>query len=282
MNKLIISSLLCLFLFTACEEQMVMIPERTGTDSNRKILIEEFTGANCSACPQGAAAINDFISIYGENVVAVSIHSYAAQGLGEPYPQAAYDLRTLYGDAIAEHLAPLSSIPAAAINRKLFPGQPRLIVSPFEAWNSLVEDEIDTEPEVDISTTVDYDPITRKLNVSAKIVPQVDVTGDIRIVCYITESHIIDWQLNGTEDVEHYENNHVLRDVLTSVEGADLSNSLKAGTPIDYAFDTFELPAEDNGLWMEENCHVIVFVTKIDLDNGTREVLQADEADIME
>ncbi len=280
-NKPFIPILLTLFLLTACEEQMVLVPEPEPPDSDRKVLIEEFTGANCSACPGGAAAIQDLIAIYGENVVAVSIHSNAAGLLGEPLPDAKYDLRTPFGDDIAAFLAPLTSIPAAAINRKLFPDQSRLAIVPFTAWKGYVEEELNTAPSVQINTTTSYNADTRELNVKTTLVPQQEVTGDLRIGAYLIESHIIDRQLDGTNIVEEYEHNHVLRHRFVvsenGVQGEILPTPLTIGTTIEHNFPSFTLPTEPQGLWVPANCHVVTFVARFDAETGNREILQADE-----
>ena len=287
MKNLFIPFLLCMLFLTSCEEQMVVIPD-ISTSSSKKILIEEFTGANCAACPQGAAAINDLSALYSGNIVSVAIHTSKAGVLGDPLPGSKYDFRTPFGDQIAEHLEPLSSIPAAAIDRKLFSNQARIIVAPYQVWADLVKEEVETEPEIVLNTSVDFNPDTRELDINATIIPQVDITGDLRIVCYITESHIIDKQLNGNDIVDEYENNHVLRDALTSIEGRNIANAMTKGEVIDVnikpASGSYILPSPGEGeeIWVPENCHVVVFVTKVDAGSGGREVLQADEVDLIE
>jgi Outer membrane protein Omp28 len=288
MKKIFLLLTATLFFMTACKEQMVIIPDIGNSDSNRKILIEEFTGGNCSACPQGAAAINDFISLYGEKVIAVSIHSYLSGTLGKPLDGAKYDLRTTYGDQIATYLGPLTAIPSASINRTLFAGQPYYAIAPSTAWLEFVDAEVEVAPELIVGINAEFDPITRRLNVKGNILPEQNVAGDVRIIGYITESHIVDKQLNGSTIVDDYEHNHILRDVLAypgqspTIEGFPLATPMAAGAVIPFAFGAFQVPEEDNGLWKVENCHVIVFVVRYDDATGERKVLQADEVDFVE
>ena len=274
-----------LLLLSSCEEQMVVIPELTGSESNRKILIEEFTGANCSACPQGAAAIKDLQSIYDKGVISVAIHTYVSGSLGQPISGSKYDLRTNYGDDIALYLGSLSSIPAAAIDRKLYDGQSGLPIAPFSAWSGIVNNEIEEAPELlIIDLKANFDPGTRMLNIKGNILPNQAVEGDIRIVGYITESHIIDKQLNGTEVIDEYSHDHVLRDVLAyknqepTIEGASLPTPIGIDEIIPFEFAPYTVPDED-GTWVAENCHVVVFIVRYDADSGSRIVLQADEVD---
>ena len=289
MKKYLLPFAALLFFFSACEEQKVIIPELTGTISERKVLIEEFTGANCSACPQGSAEIKDMQIDFGEKVVAVAIHTYLSSTLGEPISGAAYDLRTNYGDEIATYLGPLTSIPAASINRSLLENQSQIIISPSTVWRGFVESELDKTPLLALATEVEYDPDSRELKVHGNIVPVEDLDGDIRIVGYITESHIIDKQLNGTEIVDDYEHNHVLREVLRipgqttpTIEGNPLATPIHADEVLPFEFAPFTIPDEDNGLWIAKNCHVVVFVVRFDSSTGSREVLQADEVDVVE
>jgi Outer membrane protein Omp28 len=287
MKKIFFLLTATLFFATACKEQII-IPDIVNSDSKRQILIEEFTGGNCSACPQGAAAINVFISTYGDKVVAVSIHSFLSGTLGKPLDGAKYDLRTTYGDQIATYLGPLTAIPSASINRTLFSGQSYYAISPSNAWSNFVAAEVEVAPELIVGINAEFDPITRKLDVKGNILPEIKVEGDVRIIGYITESKIIDKQLNGTTIEDDYEHNHILREVLAypgqtpTIEGVPLATPMAAGAVIPFAFDTFQVPAEDNGLWKVENCHVIVFVVRYDDATGDRKVLQADEVDFVE
>lgn len=288
MKNLFILLVISLFLFTACEEQMVVIPEITSSESKHQILIEEFTGANCSACPQGAAAIKDLQSIYPGKVIAVAIHTNVSGTLGKPLDGSKYDLRTSYGDDIAGYLGPLSSIPSAAIDRKLYEGQPGIAITPFSAWSGIAATEIEAAPEVIIGINATFDTDSRVLRVQGNILPEQNVDGDIRLVGYITESHIVDKQLNGTEIIDDYEHDHILREVLkvpgqevSSIEGNPLVTPMAAQEVIPYEFAPFTIPEED-GTWKVENCHVVVFVVRYDTATGAREVLQASEVDFVE
>src|ERR1700741_1300369 len=86
---------------------------------DRKVLIEEFTGVRCVNCPDGSAEIENLLSLYGGNLVAVSIHSGF---FSDPYPDNLYDFRTPEGDQLLNYLGQPLGYPTAVIDRKLFNG----------------------------------------------------------------------------------------------------------------------------------------------------------------
>jgi len=279
-----------LFLFTACEEQMVIVPQPPPPPTDRKVLIEEFTGGACSACPQGAAAIQDLIERYGKSVVAVAVHTTRVGPIGDPASGAKYNFQPEHGDQIAEYMGTNGPIPAAAINRTKFPGND-LAVVPFIAWSDLVVQEFDKEPEAQLAIAATYDSDANTLKVNGNVLASQDMEGDIRIVAYITESHIIDVQLNGTNLEQDYEHNHILRTALPyagqqegTIEGTSITSPIAANQVVPYEFAPFEMPkdADGNMLWSPEDCHVVVFIARYDLDTGSREVLQAGEVDFIQ
>ncbi|MFK7808046.1 MAG: Omp28-related outer membrane protein [Saprospiraceae bacterium] len=289
MKKLFILFLPCLLLFLSCEERMVVIPENSSTDSERAVLIEEFTGGACSACPQGAALIKDLQTTYGKNVVAVAIHSTKVGPLGEPANGAKYNFQTEYGDQIADYMSPITAIPAAVVDRKLFQGYDYAII-PFTAWSGLVVSEFDGEPEAEIGIAATYEGDTGVLNVSGNIIARQNIEGDIRIISYLTEGKIIDKQVNGQVLEDEYEHNHVLRTVLNlpgkdaDVRGTSITSPIAEGEILPYEFAPLEFPKDEDGnlLWTPKNCHVIVFIVRYDQDTGEREVLQANEVSFIE
>ncbi|MFT4665230.1 MAG: hypothetical protein ACI8YQ_000521 [Polaribacter sp.] len=279
-----------LFLFTACEEQMVVVPEPTPPDTSRKVLIEEFTGGACSACPQGASAIQDLVELYGKSIVAVAVHTTKVGPIGDPASGAKYNFQTDYGDQIAEYMETNGPIPAAAINRTLFPGND-LAVVPFIAWSDLVVQELEEEPEALMGLRATYDSETNTLVVDGSVTASQRMEGDIRVTAYITESHIIDAQLNGTNLELEYEHNHVLRTALAytgqqtaTVEGTSITTPIATGQIVTFEFAPFEMPkdAAGNLAWRPEHCYVVTFISRYDLATGSREVLQVEEVDLIQ
>lgn len=273
MKKYILPIICVITLFFACEEQPIII-ERPDFDSQRVVLIEELTGASCSACPSGSAAIEDFKVTYSGNIVSVAIHTYNSGALGHPINGAAYDLRTTIGDDFANFMGGIASIPAASVNRKKFDGED-LLIRPWTEWATYVQQEVNIEPKIIINNDVTFNPATREMTIEITVLPEENLTGDFRVGCLITEDHIIDGQINGTSTVADYEHNHVLRDFVSSIEGDALVSAMESGVPIQKSY-TYTLPEED-GTWIADNCNVVTFVSEVNSDTGSKEILQANE-----
>ena len=83
--------------------------------SNKKVLVEEYTGIHCGYCPQAHKIVAEMIKAQGDNVYAVAIHAgnYAVPGSDEP------DFRISEGVELNNHFD-ISGYPAGMVNRQRF------------------------------------------------------------------------------------------------------------------------------------------------------------------
>lgn len=270
MNKLTVLAFAILF-FSACEENMPVIPEFVAS-GNRKVLIEEVTGVGCVNCPQGSATIEGFLGLYPNNLIAVSIHTGE---FARPYTRSKYDFRTTQGDKLTTDIfgeEPFA-YPAAVVNRLVFPGQTSYYTGQLE-WAAYIQSEIGKSAVLEVSIDKLYNPVTRQLDVTVDLVPFQDLNEDLRISVLITESGIEDYQLLPAPDgwVSNYSHKHVLRTMLTSHLGDAIGQALKTGIEVEKKF-SYTLPVD----WKSEKCKVVAFVHR----TGTsKEVLQAEEAPV--
>jgi hypothetical protein len=115
-----------------------------------------------------------------------------------------------------------------------------------------------------------------------------NINGDYNLVVCLSESNIINWQKDGSEDVENYEHNHALRSLLSDENLSASSNyaisdniektinydlALLEQFNIDYSANTAELGNGNAGVWDSSNMSVIAYI----YDNTTQEILQAEE-----
>jgi Outer membrane protein Omp28 len=265
------------FIFAAiftfgCDEKPIEIPPvGQGVTSQRKVLIEEFTGVSCPNCPQGAAEIANLKGIYGENLIAVSIH---AGEFTDPIPnKTKQDFRTEEGTSLEIFLGTPLGYPAAVVDRRQFPGASAL--QAFKAqWAGFIQQELAIEPSVSLNLIPKYNALTRQLFVDLTILPNKNLSGDYRVSLMITENHIKDAQINGINLVEDYEHEHVLRDMLTPFDGAAITETLAFGVPISRNY-SFTLPTN----WVAENCHIVAFVHRGGAPDKV--VIQAEEKPIL-
>lgn len=239
------------------------------TDVAKKVLIEEFTGANCNSCPRGAETIKDILTEHPDSVFAIAIHN--DNPLANPH-DGAEDMRTAEGIQISQRLGGTAAIPSAAVDRKKYPNTTQLVI--FRSrWDGSVDEQLLQAPAVDLQLEQVYNADSRELTVTATVHYLRDVDTTTHLSIAITESGIIgpqkmpDASINPT-----YEHNHIFRTMLTPTFGTLLGESVEQGRVFKRSFRT-TLPEH----WVPTNCYAVGFVHYIgDVD----EVLQAAEISI--
>jgi len=267
MKKILLLTILSFSLLGCLDKDSVNIPVLgSGTDSERKVLIEEFTGVRCVNCPDGSAEIQNLIALHGDNLIAISIHSGF---FSKPYDENLYDFRTTDGDDIATLLGEPQSFPSAVVNRKLFAGENERQISK-QSWAGYIQNELAEVPKFNISMVSDFDEADRSLKVKVTVVPLENVNEDLNLSVLFTEDDIEDYQLTPAGKISDYKQKHVFRRVLTNdVGGVSIGSSFSKGQSVEKEFSIVVA-----GEWKADNCHIVSFVHKngVDLD-----VLQAEQ-----
>ena len=259
----------------------------TPTDTNtyvKKILIEDFTGHTCQNCPSAARELDAIHSIYGDRIIGIALH--VSKSFARPYPLSQapnyqYDFRTKWGKEW-DDLFGISGIglPGGMVNRIGYPSEHRL---GKDEWLARVITELEKETDFGINIAVNEGVIT----VNTEILN--NINGDYNLVVCIIESNIINWQKDGSEDVENYEHNHTLRSLLSDENLSASSNYTSADVivktinydlasleqfNVDYSQNTAELGNGNAGGWDASNMSAIAYI----YDNTTKEILQVEEA----
>ncbi len=258
-------AILLLFL-NSCDQRCAVIPPLVPPETGaRKVVIEEFTGVRCVNCPDGSAEIENLKALYGENLIAVSIH---AGGFAKPYPnqdeyaiQAGKDILTFLGDPVG--------YPAAVVNRKVFPDNGGDIQTGKNQWAGYLSSESQSNPIINVNLAKTYDSASRKLEVVVSLAPIKPISGSAALTVMITENNIIGKQLTPAGLVDNYKHKHMLRAVLTAYNGDVITENLTVGTLLSKNF-VYTLPAN----FVAENCEIIAFVSRV---GSNKEILQADE-----
>lgn len=257
--------------FTACDnidedDRLIELPFE---ESDRVVLIEEFTGAKCVNCPNGAATVAALHERYGDQVVAVSLYPEQMTDLTAPVlPVPAMDLRTKdASDLFSRFNGPSLGLPAAMFNRTSSNGSV-LQLSPA-GWGAVVSDLLNPEnvfyqaaglkyPPLKISLTGNYDEASRTLDVDYTVDFIHPVAENVWLTLYLVENNIITFQLTPTGMNQNYENNHVLRTAFN--ENGMLGQPLGADHGRDSQV-TGSASVTLNEGWKAENCQVVGFVT---------------------
>ncbi len=251
--------------FFSCLKTDAVIPAlKPPTLGDKKVLIEEFTGVKCVNCPDGSAEIESLLAIYGENLIAVSIH---AGSFAVPY-QGQDDYSTPEGKEILEYVGIPFGYPTAVIDRKLFKDESFLQLTKGQ-WAGFIREQAESKLKVNVKLVNSYDAASRNMNATVTVTA-LENLDNANVTILLTESGIVGKQLTSSGLKTEYEHKHMLRKVLSRPTGDLLADKLLSGTPISKSY-SFTLP---NG-WVPEKCEVIAFVHQ---NNGTsKEVLQAEQ-----
>lgn len=264
--KNIIAFLVILVLSAGCEE---IPPEIIPCQTNRVILVEEFTGIKCVNCPIGAEKLEQLSKQNPGKIVVVGIHAgfFANDYNG-------FDLKCRDGQDLEQYLGPVQAYPAAAINRKIYEDENQLPLE-LAKWAGLIGNEICQPPIVELAVSTTYDNTDRKASVV------VDVTRgqfynellreDLALTVMVTEDNITGYQLTPDGGDNSYKHKHVLRDVLSNDFKGDVI--IGAGNPISaqqVVISDYQVPAD----WNAENCHIVAFVHDKGLSSEVHQAIE--------
>lgn len=239
--------------------------------TKRFIVIEEFTGHQCLNCPRGARKIMQLDSIYGEQLIPVAIH---AGSFAQPFPPShgsyTKDFRVAggYGDTYLNTFG-VSGYPSAMVSRTNN-GE----VMGDAQWEARIKTIKDDQPKAVLSiknyVILDSNASDSKIiRIQIDIEWLADVSGDHNLQLYLTEDHIIAWQLDGSVDVEFYDHRHMLRKVVNGAFGLKLA-SAKMGEKESFQYIT----SIDND-WKPKNMESIAFIFN---QSPSYEILQGNAA----
>lgn len=262
--------ILITFLFlNSCTEIGPEIGEVSIPSTERVVLLEELTGASCPNCPKGTAAVEAILKKFPGRVAAVGIHG---KFLSEPTKRSKYDFRFKEAEDLENWLKPWLGKPAATVNRVDLgdPDQKYATVVTGQ-WESMVVSELNKPHRLSVLLDANYNETDKSIEIDITTIPLEDLQGSYNITVFITESKIIDAQIDGNVIKDAFEHNHVLRAFTTKFDGDALATNMKTGESIKKKY-VFTPPVVE-GLWVKENLEVVVAVHKS--SSNDREVIQA-------
>ncbi|MDE6629012.1 MAG: Omp28 family outer membrane lipoprotein [Muribaculaceae bacterium] len=216
-------------------------------DVRRNVLLEDFTGQNCRNCPDAHKVIESLEALYGENIIAVSIHggnfaipvadswiSWGYIGLASPEGIA-------YNDAKG-----LTSWPAGEIDRSG-------TTLEHDKWSDAVRSRIERPAQADIDITAAV--ADGLITVTTAVTPREDYSGNLQL--WVTESGIIASQNDNGTEIPAYVHNNVLRAAVNGTWGEPLSG--KAGQTVTVTH-TIPLRHNDQEQWNPSSLSIVGFV----------------------
>lgn len=275
--------------FAGCD--YVSAPHQAGTTPGggggngvtRRVLVEEFTGHTCIACPAGSRTLHTIDSLYPGQVMIVGIHTgwFGDPCPPHPLPNGApsgsfsEDFTCATADDYDVIYNMSGNPPVAMINRL---GYPLDYVKQQGNWTSLVDSLLSAPPIADLEfDTVIYNNSTRDLTFTLNGKFIAAQNGTFNVAVMLTEDSLTGWQIDGTQYLPSYTFMHVLRDCVNS-PGTSSGVQLATGSITANSTFTWSLPATYNvsSSWNAGRCKLIAFV----YNTSTKEVLQAAEAEL--
>ncbi len=248
----------------------------------QRVLIEDFTGMNCTNCPDASRIAHGLQELYSGKVIIIAEHinRSVSRTLGSPDSmtcRAGYDYADKYADKGK------ASLPTGMINRKNSSSTSKLYDR--GVWAEETYKQLFVEPtfNLDIKNTFNVSSRELKINVSATPLKNMDV--NYNLVVLITESDIIAYQAGSIEG-DNYKHQHVLRTSVSSSAGDSfISGLVSKGFSVTKQYNIIipqrwvggGLEPKAGGLAVPENCSVVAFIS----DPSDDTIIQVAEAKVV-
>ncbi|MEW6467948.1 MAG: T9SS type A sorting domain-containing protein [Bacteroidota bacterium] len=250
---------------------------------NRKVLLEEFTGAYCGQCPMGSYYVDSMLDKHPD-LIAVSLHAYSV-----PDAMDFAQIDTLYNNYSA-------GAPLACVDRIYWGSWPYVAITQ-SGWDARIQTRLAVAAQLNVSINpLSWNATSRGISgtVNVNILSNLP-TGDYRIGIYVVEDSV-----SGTgpgydqanvydgspgspfygmgDPIVGYIHRHVARALLPTAWGATgiLPPAPLSGQSFTYPF-AYTLPFAYN----ENRVSLIAFVYRFTAGHQGDEVLNADQQDLL-
>lgn len=265
-------ALACLFRVNAQEPQFVSTEQ-----TNRNVIIEEFTGRNCPNCPDGHAYANRIVANNPGRVWAVNIHE------GGYAPTSYPNFNTTVGDEIANGFS-IGGYPMGVVNRSSSATVGR------GEWEGLTNTQLSQAAECNVAGRVVVNPATRVATITVETYYTANsaVSSNYLTVMMLQDS-ILGSQSGASYNPSQIVNGqychmHILRDIVTPTWGEEIAPTT-AGSLVtkQYVYPIPEVIGDPNGIDVDlNNIIFLAIVTEKQQGKATRPVLNVCELQKME
>ncbi len=249
--------ILLIFIGIGCDEEPINIPPFEGIISDRVIFIEDLTGVKCPNCPKGTAKLEALRQLYPINFVTVGIHGGF---LTDPLPESKYDFKNSDAEALESKLEWIAK-PSAVFNRIKFEDQDFQGIDNVDFWQEYLERLMQEEHEVNLSFVTTFNATDGTLRVDITATPLVTKSGDFRVTLMLVENEIEDAQEYPDRIEEDYVHDHVMRKLMTNLDGDAISTEMVAGQELTKSI-TITLPETLDGSWDPVHMDVVGFISQ--------------------
>lgn len=242
----------------------------------KNVLLEEFSGHKCPNCPAATAEVENLVNTHGSRIVPVTIHPDPANNsldnLVAESPPGTGEYETIWyfpesGDILSQFTDP-GYLPVGLVDRT-YNSSFAWYYWDYTDWNNEVTARLSAP--LDISLTTDAILLSDGTvcgSTISEFIDDVSTVGDIRMIHYLVEDSIPDWQQDGATNIPNFMHRHVLRGVSeNNINGVVIGPNGGLTGQIDtigYSFENYTV-VDDHHL------SVISFV----IDTDSKEVLQS-------
>ena len=229
-----------------------LVQSDTIIQTQKAVLIEDFTGHRCKNCPKASKAINELDSLFDSQVIPLAIHAGPSNftGVNNEYPT---DFTTEYGDDLATHFG-ISAMPMGLVQRIDYPNSHQ---KTYTAWSGITNLELAKSPEALFTLSTEYDAPNRigVLNYSVEMIS--NQSNPLWVAVYIKETGIISPQLmpNNSRN-ETYVHKNVFRSAPLGPFGISISEN---GGTSGQVF-TGSVTANLDPLWDANECEWVILI----------------------
>ncbi len=218
--------------------------------AERAVLIEDFTGQKCVNCPAMADELTKLAENYGHDKVIVVAHHSGSFSMG--IPASMNPLRNEESQWYFDYFK-MNAQPAVIVNHS-----GSIINTPNDVASPLADALSKKTPiTIEGGASIDNDqPEHPHLKVWTKL-STVETAENVSLMVWVIENGIKAVQFLPNSKVDAaYTHNHVFRESLTVIEGANLG-TLAAGSNVERSLGT---PIKET--WNKDNLEVVIIVLK--------------------
>jgi Outer membrane protein Omp28 len=237
-----------------------------GLPDQKMVVLEELTGVQCINCPIGHGTLAALKLSHPNRIASVALHTYL---YSDPYSYSAVNLKSDKAEQLRNDLNAPSNKPAAFIDRRFFPGQTFITVTPL-SWSSLIDSQLVQVPPVNIQLSNSFNAVTRELSVKVQMHFTSSVSDPLKYTVYLVEDGIVTAQGLPSGDIDtNYVHHDVMRDILTNTDGNNLNANNSAGRTY---LEEFRVTIPHN--YNADHCKIVAIVHKY---GASKDVLQGAE-----
>ena len=274
MHRYIVLVLFIGFTFWGCEDEIEQFEvSAVPTTFTKKVLIEEFTGAWCGYCPDGAYIVENLISDNAGRVIGVSVHSADAMEIAQ-----SEFLESTYQNA---------GYPSGMVDRFPYDGYVSLNRG---YWEYITNNQLSKTATCGLAIKSEVNGNSATVEVHAGF--NNELNGDYMLTVYLIEDNVTGIgygfdQMNFYDSdsdspfyglgnpIEGYEHNHTLRSVLSDPLGDVLSASVLVPGGEHIAEYTVDISA-----YNVENLYLVAFINFVGASFIDHEILNAQKCKI--